>query len=361
MSLHRSRRRYREARSAPSGDRQATRRPAISTWRRIETITRQLELCGVVTGEEIVLVTCTRVDDGVVDLFVAVGERMGASLTRIVAPDGPAYRDDPISAPAVKAALTSAALVIDLTATVASSVVCDDILDVGRLLSIDADTTADLDALVAHPGLTRRLDHASELLDAGSSAVLSSAAGTILDIGLTGAAHRAPAVVATEPGDEAAWPGGAVWIQPRADIVNGTVILMPGDVLVGPGTTVRSPVRLEVSGARVVDILGENSDADLVRFELERLDPEKPCRIVEVGFGLSVERRTSGAPSQARRGAVVREAGRCSLTLRGSDAGPGLTVALNQASFAVDHVDVLVDGELIGSVAPDVYELAAAD
>jgi hypothetical protein len=122
----------------------------------------------------------------------------------------------------------------------------------------------------------------------------------------------------------------------------------------------RSPVRLEVSSARVVDILGENSDADLVRFELERLDPEKPCRIVEVGFGLSVE-RTGAAGSGVRHGAIVREAGRCSLTMRGPDPGAGLTVALHGASFAVDHLDVLVDGELIGSVAPDVYELAAAD
>jgi hypothetical protein len=361
MSLPHARRRYGEARSAPSGDRQATRRPAISTWRRIETITRQLELCGVVPGEEIVLVTGTRVDDGVVDVFAAVGERMGASVTRVVPLDGPAHRDDPASAPVVKAALTSAALVIDLTGSVAGSAVRDEILDVGRLLSIAADTTADLDALVAHPGLTRRLEHASELLDAGASAVLSSAAGTILDIGLTGAAHRAPAVVAAEVGELAAWPGGAVWIQPRADIVNGTVIIMPGDVLVGPGTTVRSPVRLEVSSARVVDILGENSDADLVRFELEQLDPEKPCRIVEVGFGLSVERHTDGAGSRIGRDAIVREAGRCSLTMRGPDTGAGLTVALNGASFAVDHLDVLVDGELIGAVAPDVYELAAAD
>ncbi|MFN3215239.1 MAG: hypothetical protein ACE367_01955 [Acidimicrobiales bacterium] len=361
MSRPHARRSYGEARSAPSGYPLETRRPAISTWRRIETITRQLELCGVVTGEDVVLVTDARVDGAVVDVFVAVGERMGASLTRVVPPDGPTHREDPVSAPAVKAALTCAALVIDLTGTVAGSAVCEDVLDSGRLLSIDADTTADLDALVAHPGLTRRLEQASELLDAGASAVLSSEAGTILDIGLTGAAHRAPAVVAAVAGEQAAWPGGAVWVQPRADIVNGTVIVMPGDVLVGPGTTVRSPVRLEVSGARVVDILGENADADLVRFELEQLDPEKPCRIAEVGFGLSVERRTVTAGPRVREGAIVREAGRCSLTMRGPGAGAGLTVALHGASFAVDHLDVLVDGELIGSVAPDVYELAAAD
>lgn len=314
-----------------------------------------------VAGEQIVLVTDARVDAGVVDVFAAVGERMGASLTRVVPPDGPTHRDDPVSAPVVKAALTSAALVIDLTGRVARSAARKEVLDDGRLLSIDADTTADLDALVAHPGLSRRLERASELLDAGASAVLSSAAGTILDIGLTGAAHRAPAVVAPHEGGQASWPGGAVWIQPRADIVNGTVIIMPGDVFVGPQATVRSPVRLEVSSARVVDIMGENSDADLVRFELERLDPDKPCRIVEIGFGLSVERRTGAAGSRVRHGAIVREAGRCSLTLRGPDAHAGLTVALHQASFAVDHVDVLVDGELIGSVAPDVYELAAAD
>jgi hypothetical protein len=354
-------RRYGVARSGPSGDDPATRRPPISTWRRIETITRQLELCDVVAGEQIALVTDDSVDAGVVDLFVAVCERLGASLTRLMAPDDPGQRADPISAPVVKAALTSATLVLDLTGRVAGSAASSDILDVARLLSIDAGRTADLDALVAHPGLARRLERASEVLGAGASAVLSSAAGTILDIGLTGAAHRAPAVVAAEVGDQGNWPGGAVWIQPRADIVNGTVIIMPGDVLVGPAATVRSPVRLEVSGARVVDILGDNADADLVRSELERLDPDKPCRVAEVGFGLSVERPGRADDARLGRGAAVRQAGRCSLTLRGPQADGTLTIALNRASFAVDHLDVVVDGELIGAVAPDVYELAAAD
>ena len=337
------------------------RRPTISTWRRIETITRQLELCGVIPGEQIALVTDARVERAVVDVFVAVGERLGSSLTRLVTPEGPTHRDDPAAAPVVRAAVTSADLVIDLTGVVAESSVCDDVLETGRLLSIDAGTLADLDALVAHPGLTRRLERASELLETATSAVLSSAAGTILDIGLTGAAHRAPAVVAAERGDHGRWPGGAVWIQPRADIVNGTVIIMPGDVLIEPAATIRSPVRLEVARARVVDIIGDSADADLVRSELERLDPDDPCRVAEIGLGLSVEHREGATTSAARRGAIVRETGRCSLSLRGPRSEGRLTVALGRASFAVDHVDVVVDGELIGAVAPDVYELAAAD
>lgn len=344
-----------------SGGRIATRRPAISTWRRIETITRQLELCGVVRGEQIALVADARVAAGVIDVFVTGAERLGAPLTTVIAPVAPMHGEDPVTSPVVRAALASATLVIDLTGTISDSDTCRVVLEDGRLLSVEAESTADLDALVAHPGLGRRLRRASELLATGTSAVLSSAAGTILDIGLTGSAHDAQAVTAAEAGDHGHWPGGAVWIEPRADIVNGSVIVMPGDILVEPGAMVRSPVRLEISGASVVDILGENSDADLVRAELERLDPDEPCRIAEIGFGLSIERRGTDAATRARRGAIIREAGRCSLRLRGPQGPDTLTVALHRASFAIDHVDVQVDGELIGSMAPDVYERAAAD
>ncbi len=133
---------------------------------------------------------------------------------------------------------------------------------------------------------------------------------------------------------------------------------MPGDLL--EATVVRSPVRLEVSSGRVVDLLGDNADADTLRFELERLDPDKPCRVAEVGIGLAVERRARPHPSTIT-GAHLRRAGRCSLTFAGPDTDAAMTVTLARASFAVDQVDVVVEGELIGAVAPDVYELAAAD
>jgi hypothetical protein len=204
----------------------------------------------------------------------------------------------------------------------------------------------------------------------GSALVLSSPAGTLLDVGHTDAATAADSGVAGEPGRQATWPGGVVRASPRPDIVNGNVVVMPGDVLVEAAHLVRSPVRLDVTGGRVTEIHGDSADADLLRSAIEALDPEDTARISVVAIGLACPRRPLSAPPGSIGPDPLAErpfrAGTCTLELTVDPAvdgatGPVVTIALGATSLTIDQAEVVLGGELVGAAAPDVYELAACD
>lgn len=343
-----------------------TRGAVITTWRWIDTVTRQLELCDAVAGET-AIVLATDVDDVKLrGLFALALERLGCQVAEIIVRSG-ALLDggDPVDTEAVALALTAADLVIDINGGLLErSTAHDEVLEQSRILAIDVNAVSEIDHLVAHPGLAKRLQRAEELLQHASSLTVSSPAGTLLKMSVKDVGARSAVGAVTAPGQLAHWPSGAVWSVPKLSSIAGCVVAMPGDIIHEADHLIRSPVRLEISRGKINDVLGDTADADILRSHLEGVDNEHALDIAEVGWGMNLTRRGSELgpfdPDRTAAGLGPLAAGQVNLR-SGSRTDPevGVTLSLTGASVIVDDREVVKNGSLEGVLAPDIYERAA--
>ena len=160
------------------------------------------------------------------------------------------------------------------------------------------------------------------------------------------------------------WPAGAVWTRPKRSTIAGGIVAMPGDLVVEAGHVLRSPVRIEIDSGKVTDVFGDSADADVVRSQLESLDDDRAYDIAEVGWGMSLTRQSGGiGPFDAALmapGRGLSTAGRVNVRAGSrSDPGVSVTFSLAATSVAVDGQESVADGDLIGQLAPDVYERTA--
>lgn len=94
---------------------------------------------------------------------------------------------------------------------------------------------------------------------------VTSAAGTDLQIRLEGARVGGVWGYTEKPGTLSHWPGGLCLCFPRADSVNGTLVIAPGDLNPTFKRYAESPVRLAIEDDYVTRIEGESLDAELMR------------------------------------------------------------------------------------------------
>jgi hypothetical protein len=345
-----------------------TERSTITPWRWIDTVTRQLELCNAGAGES---ATVLGTDTGATDLreiFALSLERLGCQVTEVIVRSGALFDGaDPIHSEPVALALTASDLVVDTSGDlVESSAARDEILDQSRVLAIDIVAVSDLDGLVAHPGLRKRLHRAEELLENGTALTIDSGAGTHLEMSLAGAEFKSSSGVVQEPGDIEHWPAGLVAAQPVRHNISGCVVAMPGDVIDQAGHLIRSPVRIEIENGLLTDVLGDSTDADIVRSHLEGLDDFHAFEVAEVGWGMNFTRAGSGLdlfdPARLAVGRGLLEAGRINIRTGGAVGGSraGLALSLAGADLAIDDIELINKGALSGAIAPDVYERAAS-
>lgn len=329
-------------------------------------MTRQLELCDAVAGET-AIVLATDIDDAELrGLFALALERLGCQVAEIIVRSG-ALLDggDPVDTEAVALALTAADLVVDINGRLLErSTAHDEILEQARILAIDVGSVSEIDHLVAHPGLAKRLRRAEELLEHASALTVSSPAGTLLKMSVKDVRSQSSPGTVAQPGQLAHWPAGAVWSLPKRSSITGCVVAMPGDIIHEAGHLIRSPVRLEISNGKINDVLGDTADADILRSHLEAVDDEHALEIAEVGWGMNLTRRGSElGPFDTARMAAGRgplAAGQVNLRSGSrTDAEVGLTLSLGGASVVVDDLELITNGALEGVLAPDIYERAA--
>ena len=342
--------------------------PAITPWRWIETTTRQLELCDAAAGETAV-VLATDTDCAELRGIMALGlERLGCRVSEVIVRSG-ALLDggDPVDNEAVASALLHADLIVDLDGSlIERSSVRDEILDEARVLAIDIDAVAQLDHLIAHPGLIKRIERGDQMVRGARQLTLTSPAGTVVEAKLTDSVGASQFGTVGDVGELAHWPSGAVWVVAQPNDITGTVIAMPGDIVAEADHVVRSPVRMTIERGRIVEVHGDTSDADLIRSYLEAQGDEDTYVITGLGWGMNLTREPPVAglldPAHLAPGRGQFAAGM--VNIRSGDAARrdrrGLTFSLANASAMVDELDAVRDGELQGNLAPDIYEQAAS-
>ncbi|MCB0996070.1 MAG: hypothetical protein KDB21_13315 [Acidimicrobiales bacterium] len=339
-----------------------------TTWAWVQLFVRQFELCEARPEEAAVVLTEPTTNDALVQTAVLALQQLGCHVNQLVLPHE-ARAEDPLSGNLVAlAALGAADLVIDCTRWgLDHSKSLNDLRDHGtRILQLAGAHPADFEHIVAHPGLARRVQHATELLR-GVELTISTEAGTRIRIGLRGAEITGASGSAAGPGTIERWPAGSVSLVPRDDAVSGTIVLMPGDVVGSAASHVRSPVTLVVEHDHICDIQGDSGDADLVRSHLEAFESTEAYGMSSIGWGMALsghdattvpfDPTLTGPAARLAAGVVTLTTG--TNTVAGREAPGGIEFHLRRCTVAVDGIEIIRDGQLEGGLAPDVYELAA--
>jgi 2,5-dihydroxypyridine 5,6-dioxygenase len=325
----------------------------IDLWRRIETITRQLELCEVGRGDVAAVLSGSDSDESIVEIVASALGRLGCITVQL----GIGPITDAVAPAAVRAALGQADVVVDVRSGLSARL--GQLAPDGRCLILDIADVNGLDHLVSHPGVAQRAGRLSDLLWASNSFRIEGASRAALQIRLEACRVHDEIGVASRPGDVARFPAATVWCAPDPTLVSGTVVAMPGDVVAEAGHILRSPVRLEIDRGHLVEILGESDDADLIRVQLEHHDTDAAYVVARIGIGLALTRAIAApspfSPTRITALPAIAGAGNCTVVF-----GEALTLTLTSASVSVHETPVVIEGRLVGALTPDIYEQAAA-
>ncbi len=129
-------------------------------------------------------------------------------------------------------------------------------------------------------------DHVKRLRAARAMRV-TSPHGTDLSIDLQGAVVGGNWGITTRPGTLTHWPGGLVLAFPRANSVQGTLVLAEGDVNLTFKRYLERPVTLHIADDHIEDIVGQGLDADLMRAYIAAWGDRAAYAVSHVGYGLN--------------------------------------------------------------------------
>jgi 2,5-dihydroxypyridine 5,6-dioxygenase len=160
-----------------------------------------------------------------------------------------------------------------------------------RILVISNEHPETLERMAPDSALEKNVRAATKMLRAATRMVVTSAAGTCLDVDLTGAATVGVWGWTDRAGTLAHWPGGLVVCFPKNASVNGTLVLDRGDINLTFKRYLEAPVRLTLEADYVTRIDGEGADAEMMRRYFAAWGDSAAYAVSHVGFGLNPKAR----------------------------------------------------------------------
>lgn len=200
----------------------------------------------------------------------------------------------------------------------------------------------------------RRVLAARDAYIKGKTIRITSKAGTDLraDIGAY------PKVTAEygfvdEPGRWDHWPSGFVARQTNERSAQGTVVLIPGDIILPFKTFVQTEIRLTIEKGYIVDIAG-GLDAELLNTYLAGFEEPDAFAVSHLGWGLQPKARWTSMALYDKHPSIGMEA----RSFYGNflfSTGPGgtrsthahLDIPMRKCSFYVDDTPMTIDGDVI--------------
>ena len=160
-----------------------------------------------------------------------------------------------------------------------------------RVLMISNEHPEALERLLPDPKLKASVQAAVKLARAAQRMHVTSAAGTDLTIDLTDALSAGVWGWCDRPGQVAHWPGGLVVNFPRANTVNGVLVMAAGDINLTFKRYLQQAVTLTIENDYVTRIDGQGSDAELMRRYFAAWDDRDAYAVSHVGWGMNSHAR----------------------------------------------------------------------
>ena len=189
----------------------------------------------------------------------------------------------------VVAALAGSAFVADCTVEgLQHAVELPAILKGGaRVLAISHEHPETLERTSPRAEDEQPVREAMRRIKAAKTLLVSSAAGTDLEVSLENARVGGVWGFTTRPGSLSHWPAGLVLAFPAAGAVRGRLVLDRGDVNLTFKRYLQDRVALTIEDDHVVAIDGDNVDADLMRGYFEAWGDRSAYAVSHVGWGLN--------------------------------------------------------------------------
>ena len=240
-------------------------------------------------------------------------QRLGARPFHIVVPT--ARQSAPVPIRSTGASVALAGMAPAVAALAASTFVADctveglmhaaelpQVLKGGaRVLYVSNEHPDVLERLAPSSADEQQVRAAMRVLREGRRMKVTSPAGTQLEIALEGARVGGVWGFTAKPGTLSHWPGGLCLAFPKANSVNGTLVLAPGDLNLTFKRYLETPVRLRIESDYVTKIEGEGVDAELMREYTAAWGDREAYAVSHVGWGTNRRARWDAAALYDRR------------------------------------------------------------
>ena len=265
----------------------------------IEAFARVFRMSGAGPGVETAILSETQSRALNVHLAELALVRLGATVFHVTVPSPVQTAPVPVRSTGASVALTgqqaalaalhAAELVIDCTVEgLLHAPELPGILKSGTRIQMVSNEHPDcLERLVPEPEMKDRVKAAVAACRGAQEMMVWSDAGTDLKVAMEGAPTAGVWGWTDRPGTIAHWPGGVVVSFPKAGSVNGQLVLDAGDVNLTFKRYLERPVTLEIVDDYVVEIMGEGTDAELMRRYLAAWDEPEAYAVSHVGWGLN--------------------------------------------------------------------------
>src|SRR4051812_37501884 len=160
-----------------------------------------------------------------------------------------------------------------------------------RVLYISNEHPEALERLAPSSADEQKVRAGMRLLRGAKSMQVTSPAGSKLAIRIEGAQVGGVWGYTEKPGTLSHWPGGLCLAFPKAQSVNGVLVMAPGDMNLTFKRYVESPVRLHIEQDFVTRIEGEGLDAELMRDYFAAWGDREAYAVSHVGWGMNARAR----------------------------------------------------------------------
>lgn len=265
----------------------------------IDAFCELFEKCAVKPGDTAAILSETQSRQLNVHLAELALLRLGARPFHVVVPTPRNEHPVPIRSTGASVAIGKLAPVVSALAQAGFVVDCTleglmhapetpEILKAGaRIMVISNEHPEALERMRPDAALETKVRNAARMLRGTKRMKVTSAAGTDLDVDMTGAQTVGIWGWTEKPGTLAHWPGGIVVSFPKSNSVNGTLVLDRGDVNLTFKRYMAEPIRLTFVDDYITDIEGQGADAEMFRQYLAAWGDREAYAVSHVGFGMN--------------------------------------------------------------------------
>jgi 2,5-dihydroxypyridine 5,6-dioxygenase len=330
----------------------------------LDLFTRELTLCGVKTGETLVVLTADDEWQDHAQAFMAAASQLGATTFSLNVSRGQSNavgvqgRHPLVGNELAMRTLKSADMVIDMVGLLFSREQAEIQAAGARILRV-MEPFHILKQMFPTEDLRRRVEYAKGLLEQARQMRFTSDAGTDVIYKLGQYPVISEYGYTNEPGRWDHFPSGFAFTQGDDGGVEGIVVLQPGDIMCAFKQYVQSRVELRIEKGMVVDISGEGMDAQLLKSYIESFNDPRAYAISHIGWGLNEKARwyqfsvSRQLPIEhvmnalSFYGNVLFSLGP-NLELGGTnDTACHLDLPMRRCSLWLDDIQILHDGDVV--------------
>ncbi len=269
----------------------------------IDAFERVFRLCNIAAGDEIAILSETQSRQLNVHLAELALFRVGARPFHITIPTPTQTAPVPVRSTGatqaiqqlrpVIAALTSVPIIVDCTLEgLMHAPELPEILKSGaRVLFISNEHPEALERLLPDETLKSRVLNASRMARKSKQMRVTSATGTDLTVQMEGASTVGIWGYTDKPGTLAHWPGGLIVSFPKANSVNGKLVLDIGDVNLTFKRYLQDQISLTIENDYITNIEGHGTDYELMCRYFEAWDDPTAYATSHVGWGMNPKAR----------------------------------------------------------------------